>query len=140
MPTIIAYKKYIDPLITRTLQLPVDADHHPVGTELATLTDGLTYVSLPDGLVLPPVQPAEIAASIINPVALTPAQIAELRLESPHIRLINKRVADAIAERYTTADEIKLLRTAPSTEFNTYNAYVEDCRAWGRVEKAKFGI
>lgn len=140
MPIIISYKKHIDALITRTLHLPVEADHHPVGTELATLADGLTYVSLPDGAVLPADQPDEIAASIINPVTLTPAQIAELRLESPHVRLVNKRVADAIAERYTMADEIKLLRTAPSTEFNIYNAFVEDCRAWGRAEKAKLWV
>lgn len=140
MPTIIAYKKYIDQQVTRTLQLPADAEHHPIGVELATLPDGVTYVCLPDGAALPADQPAEIAASIINPVTLTPAQIAELRLESPHIRLINQRVADAIAERYTTTDEIKLLRTAPSTEFNTYNAFIEDCRAWGRTEKAKLGL
>lgn len=140
MPTIVSYKKYIDPQVTRTLHLPVEADHHPVGTELATLADGLTYVCLPDGAALPADQPDEIAASIINPVTLTPAQIADLRLESPHVRLINKRVADSISERYSMADEIKLLRTAPSTEFNTYNAFVEDCRAWGRTEKAKLGL
>lgn len=140
MPTIVSYKKYIDPQITRMLQLPVDADHHPVGTELATLADGLTYVCLPDGVTLPTGQPEEIAVSIINPAILAPELVAELKVASPHIRLINQRVVYAISERYTTADEIKLLRTAPSTEFNTYNAFIEDCRAWGCAEKAKFGL
>ena len=140
MPTIVSYKKYIDPQITRTLKLPEGDDYTPIGTELATLPDGLTYVCLPDGITLPTDQPAEISASIINPVVLTTGQSAELKLLSPYIKLINRRVSDAIAERYTTADEIKLLRTAPSAEFDTYNAFVEDCRAWGRSEKAKLGL
>ncbi len=140
MPIIIAYKKYIDQQVTRTLRLPDDDDHHQIGVELATLPDGVTYVCLPDGVSLPSDQPDEITESIINPAILAPELVAELKMASPHIRLINQRVANAIAERYTTADEIKLLRTAPSTEFNTYNAYVEDCRAWGRAEKAKLGL
>jgi len=140
MPTIITYKKYIDPQVTRELRMPVDANLHPIGVELATLIDGLTYVSLPDGVGLPVDQPVEIAASIVNPVTLSAIKLAELKMESPHVRLINQRVAEGISERYTLADEIKLLRTAPSTEFNTYNAFVEDCRAWGRAEKAKIGL
>ncbi len=122
------------------MHLPEGDDHHQIGVELATLPGGVTYMCLPDGVTLPIDQPEEIAASIINPAILAPELVAELKMASPHIRLINQRVADAIAERYTTADEIKLLRTAPSTEFNTYNAFVEDCRAWGRVEKAKLGL
>lgn len=140
MPTIVSYQKYIEQLITRSLHLPSDADHHPLGIELATLTSGLTYVSIDDGASLPSEQPAEIASSISNPANLSLEILTELRLASPQVRFINGRVADAIAERYTTADEIKLLRTAPSTEFNTYNAFVEDCRAWGRAEKAKLGL
>jgi hypothetical protein len=140
MTTIVSYRKYIDPQITRTLKLPEGDGHHQIGTELATLPDGLTYVCLPDGVTLPIDQPDEITDSITNPAVLAPEIIVELKMASPHIRLINQRVADAIAERYTTADEIKLLRTAPSTEFNTYNAFVEDCRAWGRVEKSKLGL
>lgn len=104
------------------------------------MPDELTYVCLPDGATLPIDQPEEIAASICNPAVLAPELVAELKTASPHIRLINQRVAAAIAERYTTADEIKLLRTAPSTEFNNYNTFVEDCRAWGRAEKSKLGL
>ena len=140
MTTIVSYQKHIDALITRTLRLPVDANNHHVGTELATLADGLTYVCLPDGAILPADQASEIAASIVNPVTLSADHVATIKGVSPHVRLINQRVTDAIAERYTQGDEIKLLRTAPSTEFNTYNAYVEDCRAWGRAEKAKIGL
>lgn len=139
MPTIISYRKFINTEITRMLRLPEDANHHPLGTELATLADGLTYVSIPDGVALPVDQPSEITASI-QTVTLTLAQIAELKAISPHVRLINQRVADQIAAHYSMADEIKLLRTAPSPEFDTYNAHAESCRAWGRAEKARLGL
>lgn len=139
MPTIISYLKFINTEITRMLRLPEDADHHPLGTELATLADGLTYVSIPDGVALPVDQPSEITASI-QTVTLTLAQIAELKAISPHVRLINRRVSDQISANYSLADEIKLLRTAPSPEFETYNAHAESCRAWGRAEKARFGL
>lgn len=140
MPTIISYRKYIDIQLTRELRLPLDADQHPVGTELATLADGLTYVCLPAGAVLPAEQPAEILASIINPVTLTLAQVLDIKAASPHVRLINQRVAEQIADLYSLADEIKLLRTAPSPEHDVYNTYAENCRAWGRAEKAKLGL
>ncbi len=99
----------------------------------------MTYVCLPDGATLPTEQPSEIAASIAA-VTLSDALNASIRAASPHVRLINDRVQAAIAERYTHADELKLLRTAPSPEMVAYNAYAEDCRLWGRGEKAKLGL
>lgn len=50
---------------------------------------------------------------------------------------INRRVVEMIREQYSIEDEIKLLRTAPSPEFELWNAYVEDCREWGRLQKAE---
>ena len=138
MTIIIAYRKFINTDITRELHLPVDADNHRLGTELATL-DGVTYVSLPDGATPPTEQPEEISASIAV-VTLTSEQIAAIKAVSPHVRLINSRVADQIAAEYSLDDEIKLLRTAPSAEFEAYNAHAEACRAWGRAEKAKLGL
>lgn len=99
----------------------------------------MTYVCIPDGATLPAEQPSEIAASVAV-VTLTDALNASIRAASPHVRLINERVQAAIAERYSHADELKLLRTAPSPEMIAYNAYAEDCRAWGRAEKAKLGL
>ncbi|MBA3836480.1 MAG: hypothetical protein C0499_02320 [Zymomonas sp.] len=140
MPSIVSYRKYIDAEITRTLRLPDDpATRQAQGTELATLANGLTYVSLPDGAVLPMSQPPEIAASIA-PVALTDALRAELKAASPHVQLINERVRQRIAQRYSLPDEIKMLRTAPSAESTAYNAYVEECRDWGRAQKAALGL
>lgn len=100
---------------------------------------GITYVCLPDGVVLPTDQPAEIDSSI-QTMILTAAQMADIKAASPHVRLINQRVADMIAAKYSMAEEIKLLRTAPSAEYVTYNAHAEACRAWGRAEKAKLGL
>lgn len=53
---------------------------------------------------------------------------------------INQRVRDMIREQYSIEDEIKLLRTAPSPEFELWNAHAEACRAWGREQKAALGL
>ncbi len=102
--------------------------------------DGTTYVSLPDGVTLPTDQPAEIAASIVNPVALNDMLREAIKAASPQVRVINALVGEKIAEQYSLADEIKLLRTAPSAEFEAYNAHAEACRAWGRDQKAALGL
>lgn len=49
---------------------------------------------------------------------------------------INSIVVEMIRERYSIEDELGLLRTGPSEEAEQYDAYVEECRAWGRGEKA----
>ena len=111
------------------------------GQEIATLVDGRTVVVLFDGFALPDNQPAAIVESIEVLPSPLPADLRDaIRAASPHVRLINQRVQDAIAERYSMADEIKLMRTAPSPEMEAYNAYAEDCRAWGRTQKAKLGL
>jgi hypothetical protein len=138
MPSIVSYRKFIDSQVTRELRLPEDSAHQRLGTELATI-EGVTYVSLPDGATLPAEQPQEIAESI-SAVTLTDALRDAIKAASPHVRLINERVREAIAERYSFADEIKLLRIAPSPECVAYNAYAEECRAWGRDEKANLGL
>ena len=139
MARIINYQKYIDTLITRELALPEDpATHQRIGTELCTI-NGITYVSLPDGAELPTEQPPEIMGSIAE-VVLTADLRRAIEDSSSHVALIRARVADKIAEQYSLGDEIKLLRTAPSAEFELYNAYVEDCRAWGRAQKAALGL
>ena len=137
MTSIHAYRKHSTPHTIIQMALPDsqgldDALHC---TELCTL-DGITYVAVPDGVTLPP-QPAEID---VQPVVLTDALRDQIKAASPHVQLINARVAQAVAKRYSLSDEIKLLRTAPSPEMAAYNDYAEDCRAWGRAEKAKLGL
>ena len=135
---IISYQKHIDSVITRELVLPEGDGHQRLGTELATI-DGVTYVFIPDSAALPTSQPPEIAASI-QTVTLTPTLTATIANASPHVRLIRAQVQEQIAEQYSMADEIKLLRTAPSPEFEAYNAHAEASRAWGRAQKAAIGL
>jgi hypothetical protein len=138
MGTIVAYQKHIDTLTTKELNLPTDENNQRLGTELATV-EGVTYVSLPIGVDLPETQPAEVAASI-NVVTLNPALTLAISNASPHVKLIRQQVAELIAQEYSFADEIKLLRTAPSAEFEAYNDYVEQCRQWGRDKKQAIGL
>lgn len=135
MAYIVSYQKHIDSIRTVEIRLPEDVSMQRIGTELATI-NGVTYVSLPDNTVLPE-QPAEITVAAVD---LTPDLKQSISDASPHVKLIRQRVSDKIAERYSTGDEIKLIRTAPSAEFEAYNAYAEDCRAWGRAERAKLGL
>lgn len=135
MSSIVRYQKFIDAIHAVEISLPVDQDGQRLGQELATI-DGVTYVSLPTGATLP-AQPAKIT---VEPVTLTDALKAEIAAASPHVQLINERVKSMIAQQYTIEDEIKLLRAAPSEEFDIYNAFVEDCRQWGRDQKAALGL
>lgn len=136
MTYIVSYQKHFNELTTKTIVLPEATEGHgTIGTELATI-DGITYVALPDGAVLPE-QPVEIT---VSPVDLTPELKVAISEASPHVRLIRERVSAMIAERYSVGDEIKLLRTAPSAEFEAYNEYAESCREWGREQKALLGL
>jgi transcriptional regulator NrdR family protein len=105
------------------------------GAELATV-EGFTYVYIPDGVEIPKqheqITEEEVSSSI--------EELEAVKKASRHVALINQEVQEKIAARYNTADEIKLIRTAPSTEFDAYNAYVEECRQWGREQKAKIGL
>lgn len=104
--------------------------------ELCTLPDGYTYISIPTETVLP-TQPPEIT---IEDVTLTPDLRSEIKTASPIAQLISTRVVDQIRAHYSVNDELKLLRTQPSAEFEVYNAYVEDCRAEGREQLAALGL
>ena len=140
MTSIIAYRKSIDNTYTRELLLPEDDNRQRLGTELATV-DGFTYVSIPDGAVLPADQPKEIASTVeVLSMPLADDLRYSICLASPHVKLIDIRVVEKIRARYAIEDEIKLLRTGPSDSFNQWNAYVEECRAWGRAEKAALGL
>jgi len=58
---------------------------------------------------------------------------------------INLKVVEYIRARYSIDDEFKFLRIelfafVPDPEASAYNAYVEECRAWGRGEKQRLGL
>ncbi len=135
MTSIVSYQKFIDAQRTVEIKLPEAENGQRIGSELATI-DGVTYVSLPEGAVLP-AQPEEIT---VTPVELTPELKLAISDASPFVRMIRQMVSEKIAERYSVGDEIKLIRTAPSPEFEAYNEYAEECRAWGREQKAALGL
>lgn len=106
--------------------------------ELCTI-DGVTYVSVPDDLQLPDAQPVEIASSI-ELVVMTDDIREMIKANSTHVELINDRVKAKIAERYSLSDELKEIRNSSSPSFAAYADYVEECRQWGREQKAALGL
>lgn len=98
-------------------------------------------MALFDGTILSADQPQTVRDSLEPlPTPLPDDLRAAIKAASPQVHHIDNQVKAAIAERYAIEDEIKLLRLAPSDETLAYNAYVEECRAWGRAEKNKLGL
>jgi len=112
-----------------------DSHDAPRPIEIARV-DGYHYYALPDGYELSE-QHAQIT---IEPVTVDAVLRDVLCKASPLVQLINRRVCERIAEQYSTTDEIKLLRMGPSAEYDQWNAYVEECRDWGKAEKAQLGL
>lgn len=117
-------------------------------TELCEI-EGLTYVSVPDGVVLPD-QPTELT---ITPVALTDALREQIKSASPHVSLISERMVQKIRAKYTIDDEMFFARigvgaalglytptAAEQLAMQDFGLFVEASRQWGRVEKAKLGL
>ena len=98
----------------------------------------MTYTAISEGAELAR-QAEQIAASV--QIAVIDDELrAKICAASPHVALIQKRVRDKIAELYSIHDELKLLRTAPSPEYEMYNEHAEACRQWGREQKALLGL
>lgn len=137
MPKIYQYRKVIDAFTTHSLREPDSASAREEDriTELCTI-DGMTYVSVPDTVILP-VQPKEIS---VEEIALTAELGDAIKAASPHVALINERVVAKIRDRYSVDDEFKMIRIGPSPETEAYNDHIEACRAWGRAEKARLGL
>lgn len=107
-------------------------------SELCTI-DGVTYVSIPNGALIDQDQPQEVAASL-EAVTLDAVTREQVCAASTHVELIRNRVRAMIEDQYSVYDEIKLIRTAPSAEFDAYNEHAELCRQWGREQKAALGL
>ena len=125
---IISYKKQVSRETTKTIEL-CEGD-----TELCTI-DGVSYASVQDAHAV--IDPHSIGFKI----EVVDDELRELICtNSTHVQLIQQRVRDKIAELYSVHDEIKLIRTAPSREFDAYNEHAELCRQWGREQKAYLGL
>jgi hypothetical protein len=136
MAYIVRYQPVTDDYTTHTLAPPVNEDGHSTAVRIAQL-DGYEYWSLPDWATLP-AQSEQIDVEVI--LAPDDDLRARLRSASPFVRMINDRVVGRIRERYSVADELKMLRISPSPETAAYNDYVEECRAWGRAQKEDLGL
>lgn len=115
-------------------------------TELCDL-DGLTYLAGPDEL---PEQPEQIN---IEPVTLTAELRERIKAASPHCQLIQQRMEERIRARFSAEHEIYLTRIGVGQalgsyqmsagevqELTDYQAFVEEVRAWGREQRAGFGL
>ena len=69
-----------------------------------------------------------------------PGLIQQIKKASPQCQDINTQVVAKIRERYSVDEEIGILRTGKTAEFDEWNNYVEGCLSWGREEKAKLGL
>lgn len=150
MTKIISYIKARDQYTTYTLQEPDTTDSEAQCTELCVL-DGVTYVAVPDSITLPE-QPVQIAQSI-RAVTLTDDLRNRIKMESPHTRLISKRMVDTIRAAYSIDDEMYFARIGVGVatgmytpepgemdEMTQFGNFVEGVRQWGRNERAKLGL
>ncbi|MCX7817537.1 MAG: hypothetical protein N2317_08550 [Syntrophales bacterium] len=57
---------------------------------------------------------------------------------------INAEVVSMIRSEYDENEEMKMLRLGildpENAEFLAYNAYIEECREWGRQQKESYGL
>lgn len=117
-------------------------------TELCTI-DGVTYVAVPDEVVLPD-QPAEISVSVVT---LTDELREQIKAASVHVAVISERMVDKIRAKYTVDDELYFARiglgglmglyvptTSEQTATQEFGAFVEGVRQWGRDERQKLGL
>lgn len=136
MPSIVRYQPVSDAYTTYHIRYEQTMEHDaPRPIEIARM-DGFHYYAIPDGYTLSE-QHEQIT---LEPVVLDDVLHKALLQASYRVKSIDDAVRDRIAEKYSLTDEIKLLRTGPSAEFDAWNAYAEECRAWGKTEKAKLGL
>lgn len=125
----------------------------PDGAECIELAEigGITYVSVPDGVQLPP-QPEQIAATVAT-ITLDQPTNAVIQAASPHCALIDQRMRDQIRASYSVDDELKFARIGVGAAMGMYSPtsdevqamtvfgqFVESVRQWGRDERAKLGL
>ena len=119
-----------------------------IGVELATI-DGVTYISLPDGEMLPE-QHEEL---IIESVELTDELRETIKQSSSFCRMISEQCITKIRERYSIDDEAYFSRIGVGAALGVYSfqpgereqllefgEFVESVRRWGREQRASVGL
>lgn len=144
MAIIYQYKKHIDSVTTIYIKLPEDTIYN----ELAVI-DGITYVSVPDNVVLPE-QPTEISVTVAE---ITDDLRSRLRKESAHLQLIDNQFTEKLRKKYSVEDELYFSRIAigfllgkyvfgddEMGLLSEYQQFVEDLREWARNERKNLGL
>lgn len=141
MAKIYSYQKVTDQFTTYCLSEPdynlLSSEDHI--TELCTIEE-TTYVSIPNNITLP--EQSDKIKSTLKEIDLSNNLDLKEQIKtiSSHINLINDRVVEKIRTKFSINDEIKILRAGTPEESNLYNAFVEECVLWGRIEKEKLGV
>ena len=125
-----------------------EVDGHRIGNELATI-NGVTYISLPEGLSLP-TQHTEIA---LTQLTMTDELKAEIRASSPADALIRQQIRSKIREKYDAEDEMYFARISvgalmgqytyragEAEEVLAYGTFIESVRQWAQDEREKLGL
>jgi len=134
---IIAYTKVIDTVTTKQL----DVSGIDGAVELCEIK-GITYVSVPDAVKVEEKISMQDAAIEAKALVIDEKLKSEIREASYVVTFIKQQVRDRIRQKYALEDELKLLRLRDkdAEAWAAYDAYVEECRAWGEAEIQKLGI
>ncbi len=150
MTTIYSYQKVSTPYTVIQAVLPdsAGANDELHCTELCTI-DGITYLSVPDGVTLPD-QPPEIE---LTPVTLSPELREQIKAASVHVAFIAERMIQKIRAAYSIDDEMYFARigvgaangmytptAGEMADMQAFGEFVESVRQWGRTERAKLGL
>lgn len=148
--SIFSYQKVSTPYTVVQAVLPdsVVSNDELHCTELCTI-DGITYLSVPDGVTLPD-QPREIE---LTPITLSPELREQIKAASPHAQLIAERMLQKIRAKYSVDDEMFFARigvgaatgvytptAGEMADMQAFGAFVESVRQWGRDEREKLGL
>lgn len=106
---IYTYYKVTDQFTTYTVVEPDYKDGDAQITELCVI-DGLTYISVPDAVILP-AQPVQI---VLSEVVLDKALYQVIEAESCHVQLINQRVLVGIITMAEGESQKRALGYVPS--------------------------
>lgn len=82
-----------------------------------------------------------------NQIEITKEEYDAIKIgEAPKLtrEMINRQVVAKIRERYSIDEEFKMINYGiidpDNSEYREYRKYVEECRAWGREGKQKYGL
>lgn len=108
---------------------------------------------MPAGVALPDDQPASVAESLQEVDPLPDDVRMQILAASTHCQLIAERVIERIRERYPMDEELFLNRIATGVanglyvyqageedEVIAFGAWAEECRQWGRAQRAELGL